>query len=317
MTSSGSPTRLSDCPKGLAQIEQAQTLTDFTPATEDLGWYVLNDNVMGGRSEGGFVLERDQLLFGGATNTYGGGFSSIRTRALRLDLTAYTGIRLRVLGDGRRYTWRLTSRATWRGQPVGYWASFDTRKDVWITVDIPFSRFVPRFRGVELDGPLLDVAHVTGMGLMIYDKRDGPFELRLSRVHAYVKRAPITLAQHRWNHRVLVLSAPAADDANLGRMRREVAATDDAFTERDMTLVTLLDHGTSTAGSAVLTTEEVACLRSEAGVYAGSFAMRLIGKDGGIKRSSDIAVSIEAIYKQIDAMPMRQSEARERSVKNQ
>ncbi len=29
-------------------------LTDFTSVSSDLGWYVVNDNVMGGRSEGDF-----------------------------------------------------------------------------------------------------------------------------------------------------------------------------------------------------------------------------------------------------------------------
>ena len=29
-------------------------LTNFTSDSPDLGWYVQNDNVMGGRSEGGF-----------------------------------------------------------------------------------------------------------------------------------------------------------------------------------------------------------------------------------------------------------------------
>ena len=308
MSSPGAPTRVSDCP-----TQPAETLTDFTPTTENLGWYVLNDNVMGGRSEGDFELERKQLRFSGLTNTNGGGFSSIRTRPLQLDLSPFAGIRLRVLGDGRPYTWRLTSRAMWRGQRLGYWATFDTSAGEWTTVDIPFSRFVPRFRGVELDGPPLDVAHVTGMGLMIYDKQDGPFKIRLDHVHAYLDRPPITLAQYRWKHRVLVISAPDADDANLVRSRRDVSATTDGFTERDMVLVTLLDRAGSSAGDVVLTKEEVTCLRAEARIRASSFALRLIGKDGGIKRSSETAVPIAALYRQIDAMPMRQSEARERS----
>jgi hypothetical protein len=160
-------------------------LTDFTADGPDLGWYVVNDNVMGGRSEGGFTLEQGELYFAGSTNTRGGGFSSIRTSGLRLDLSRYDGIRLRVRGDGRRYTWRLATNARWRGRPVGFWAEFDTEDGVWSTVDIPFSRFVPQFRGMRLEGPGVDAGQVTGMGLMIYDKQDGPFELRLASVHAY------------------------------------------------------------------------------------------------------------------------------------
>ena len=164
-------------------------LTDFTADTGDLGWYVVNDNVMGGRSDGDFEQQPGKLHFSGNTNTNGGGFSSIRTRPMQLDLSNYAGIRLHVRGDGRRYTWRLTSNARWRGAQISYWADFDTRDGEWLTVDIPFSRFVPRFRGFELEGPELDSAQITGMGLMIYDNQDGRFELQLASVRAYVALA--------------------------------------------------------------------------------------------------------------------------------
>ncbi len=160
-------------------------LTDFGGGGSDMGWYVVNDTVMGGRSEGDFSQADGELSFAGRTNTRGGGFSSIRTRSLQLDLSNHEGIRLRVRGDGRRYTWRLTTTARWRGREVSYWADFATVAGEWSTVDIPFSNFVPRFRGYELDGPALDTGQVTGMGLMIYDNRDGRFELQLASVHAY------------------------------------------------------------------------------------------------------------------------------------
>ncbi len=160
-------------------------LTDFTSDSADFGWYVVNDNVMGGRSEGAFEQEQGKLYFVGSTNTNGGGFSSIRTESMRLDLSNHAGIRLRVKGDGRRYTWRLTTTARWRGRRVSYWADFPTQDDTWTTVDVPFSSFIPRFRGFELDGPALDPGEITGMGLMIYDSLDGPFELHLASVHAF------------------------------------------------------------------------------------------------------------------------------------
>lgn len=164
-------------------------LTEFTTDPAGLEWYVVNDNVMGGRSEGGFEIEQGKLRFAGRTNTRGGGFSSIRTRPVQLDLSKYTGIRLQVAGDGRRYTWRLTTAARWRGREISYWADFDSLDDAWSTTDIPFTRFVPKYRGTQLDGPALDPGQITGMGLMIYDNQDGPFELQLDSVHAYSVRA--------------------------------------------------------------------------------------------------------------------------------
>lgn len=165
-------------------------LTDFTPGSADLGWYIVNDNVMGGRSEGDFQQETGQLTFSGRTNTDGGGFSSIRTGPLELDLSSHDGIRLQVLGDGRRYTWRLTTKARWRGRRVTYWADFPTSSDSWDTVSIPFSKFTPTLRGYQLDEPALDPSEITGMGLMIYDKQDGGFHLRMARVSAYSIDAP-------------------------------------------------------------------------------------------------------------------------------
>ncbi len=121
------------------------TLTGFNADSPDFGWYVQNDNVMGGRSEGGFAISSGELIFSGNTNTNGGGFSSIRTQALTLDLSAYTGIRVRVKADGRRYTWGMQTDARWRGRRVNYWADFDTLADETMVIDIPFTIFLPQF----------------------------------------------------------------------------------------------------------------------------------------------------------------------------
>ena len=100
-------------------------------------------------------------------------------------MSSHDGIQLHVKGDGRRYTWRLTTAALLRGRPVAYWADFETQKDTWSNVNIPFADFVPKYRGSPLDGPALNPGQISSMGLMIYDKQDGPFELILTSVHAY------------------------------------------------------------------------------------------------------------------------------------
>ena len=66
-------------PRAAEDSDTAMLLTDFTPDSADFGWYVLNDNVMGGRSNGTFAERQGALVFTGNTNTNGGGFSSIRT----------------------------------------------------------------------------------------------------------------------------------------------------------------------------------------------------------------------------------------------
>jgi NADH dehydrogenase [ubiquinone] 1 alpha subcomplex assembly factor 1 len=163
------------------------TLTNFNADNPDLSWYVQNDNVMGGRSEGGFDIHSGELIFSGNTNTNGGGFSSIRTHPLKLDLSAYTGIRVKVKADGRRYTWGIQTDALWRGRRINYWADFDTLTDETNVIDIPFIDFFPQFRGFKLDGPELDTSQITEFALYQYDKTDGPFAIRLISVEAYME----------------------------------------------------------------------------------------------------------------------------------
>ena len=307
MTFPGPPLDASDSHRGGKLM-----LTDFTANSSDLGWYVVNDNVMGGQSEGDFKHEQGELSFSGLTNTTGGGFSSIRSKPLQLDLSSHAGIQLYVKGDGRRYTWRLATNARSRGRPISYWADFETQSGEWSLVSIPFSSFIPRYRGSELDGPALDTGDITGMGLMIYDEQDGPFKLHLASVQAYSAEAPFTLTQYQWKNRVLVVSAPSEDDKNLREQQNNMALTPDDFTNRDMALVTLLDKAISTAGNRELTAEEAATARMALGIRPGSFALRLIGKDGSVKLSADTATSMAEIYALIDTMPMRRREKADR-----
>ena len=85
-------------------------------------WVTVNDGVMGGRSTGGPSFADGLMTFSGVTNTNGGGFSSIRSAPVELDLSIYAGLRLNVIGDGRRYTWRPTTPAReqwWRSWSRG------------------------------------------------------------------------------------------------------------------------------------------------------------------------------------------------------
>ena len=285
-------------------------LTDFTAETPDLGWFVVNDGVMGGRSRGGFTPTGDAIDFRGTTNTNGGGFSSIRTRDLALDLGAYDGIRVRVRGDGRRYTWRLTTDARWRGRQVSYWADFETKAGTWTTSDIPWSAFKPQWRGRKLSGLPLDPRRIRGMGLMIYDKKDGPFALRLDKVEAYSRAPAFQLEDVRWKKRVLVLYAPSAKDPKLAEQLARVAKVQPGFDERDMLLVVLLETAGSRAGDRALSVEEALALRRALRFEPGAFGLRLIGKDGGVKRRGNEPVAMQTVFAQIDAMPMRRAEMR-------
>ncbi|MEP0915694.1 CIA30 family protein [Leptolyngbya sp. DQ-M1] len=130
-----------------------QVLFDFSDPTIDLHntWGALDDVVMGGVSDSGVRLENGVAVFSGNVSTANsGGFASIRTRNFdpAIDLSAFTGIELRIKGDGNRYKFLVRDDDGW--DSVGYSHSFDTVAEEWITVQIPFAQLVPVFRAKTL-----------------------------------------------------------------------------------------------------------------------------------------------------------------------
>ena len=69
------------------------------------GWHALNDTIMGGRSQGTTSVSIEGLTLEAEVIETGGGFVSVRSPLFSppLDLLAYGGLQLDLLGDGRRY----------------------------------------------------------------------------------------------------------------------------------------------------------------------------------------------------------------------
>ncbi len=163
-----------------SHTSSADIITEFVGGDSDLRWRVVNDNVMGGRSDGGFRIDSGLLQFAGSTNTNGGGFSSIRTVPARIALpNDADGFALNVKGDGRTYTFRVET-----SEGVSYWADFASTRE-WDVAKVPFDRFQPRWRGRWLRGPELDPEKIESLGLMIYDGRDGEFSLEVDSIGVY------------------------------------------------------------------------------------------------------------------------------------
>lgn len=168
--------------KNTKQMEKASLLFDFTNDDPKQNWIVVNDNVMGGRSEGGFSSKKKHLIFSGNTNTNGGGFSSIRTKPSDFDLGDKTGLHIRYKGDGRTY--KLGVRL--EGKSVSYRSNF-TSGNGWQEVKIPFDEMDVSWRGRPLskeEHPLIK-SKIRSIEFMIYDKQDGPFKLQVDWVKSY------------------------------------------------------------------------------------------------------------------------------------
>jgi hypothetical protein len=116
--------------------------------------------------------------------------------------------------------------------------------------------------------------------------------------------APTTIADMRWQKRILLISAPRADDPAVIAQRRELAGWDAEARERDLAIVSVLGDRVEGATDGAVT------LRKRLRLPAGHFAAVLIGKDGGEKMRSATPIAPEMLAETIDAMPMRRERQR-------
>ena len=115
---------------------------------------------------------------------HGGGFSSVRSGHLDLDLSDYQGLAISFMGDGKSYKLSVTTEP--RFDSVIYRAVFNTKPGIWEELKVPFNRFVPTFRGEVVPGaPELDSSNIVALGLLISQHQKGPFRLKVSFIKAY------------------------------------------------------------------------------------------------------------------------------------
>ncbi|TCP91990.1 uncharacterized protein DUF4174 [Sphingomonas sp. PP-CE-1A-559] len=109
-----------------------------------------------------------------------------------------------------------------------------------------------------------------------------------------------TIAQMKWERRVLIVSAPTAEDPALTEQRSILAAWKSSAAARDLTVVEIVGDTVRGAG------DPAAALRRKYRLPA-SFTAILIGKDGGEKLRSAKPFPAAALEATIDAMPMRKA----------
>lgn len=165
-----------------AEVMMPVTLFTFDRADE-AAWDVVNDGVMGGRSQGFVAIEDGVLRFTGTLVTEGGGFTSVRAGRM-VDLTGETGLELRVRGNGRPFEVELDDGMRGYGRTVSRRASFPTTPE-WTVVRVPFSALRSTIFGQPVQAPPIDLARIRGVGLYMVDGQDGPFRLEVDVIRSY------------------------------------------------------------------------------------------------------------------------------------
>jgi monofunctional biosynthetic peptidoglycan transglycosylase len=172
--------------EGALTMNQQKFLVNFGLHDEETGWEILNDEVMGGISRSTMIITPDKTaVFQGELSLKNyGGFASVRTLPRDFKVDGCDGLILHVKGDGQRYRLRLRTDDLYDG--MAYQAVFSTEPGKWMTVNLPFSTFVPVFRGRIVPGaPPLKPGNIRRIGFMIADKQEGKFRLEIEWVKAF------------------------------------------------------------------------------------------------------------------------------------
>ena len=111
-----------------------------------------------------------------------------------------------------------------------------------------------------------------------------------------------TLQASRWQHRLLLIGAPTARQADFQRQKTMLAADAKGMAERDFKVIEVAYDQLSPA--------DRQCWTQQLGQSLSGFVVVLVGKDGGVKRTSAKPLPATDFFGTVDKMPMRRQEMR-------
>jgi hypothetical protein len=156
------------------------TLFNFTTDTNISNWEIVDDLVMGGRSNGQFNLDENGhgQFYGAISLENNGGFSSLHYNFETIDSKPYSKFTLRLKGDSKSYQFRVKDN---RNNRYSYIYKFTTSSE-WETIEIPFSDMYPSFRGNTLDIPNYNGHQMEEIAFLIGNKKNENFKLKIDKI---------------------------------------------------------------------------------------------------------------------------------------
>lgn len=148
-------------------------------------WRIVNDDVMGGKSSSVVAIKNNEIIFSGSVSLKNnGGFASLRSPVKDYNFEGYEGIELKIKGDGKLYSISMKETTYFTGQ--FYTANFKSKKDEWVTLQIPFDKFKLYYFGRETNSdkkvPLPGIKEIS---FLIGDKQEGDFQVLIDYINLY------------------------------------------------------------------------------------------------------------------------------------
>lgn len=153
---------------------------NFGSKSTSQDWYILNDTVMGGMSQGQLSSTKNSIKFQGAVSLENnGGFASIRSKFEMVDLSAYKTAIIRYRSKG--FDFALTMETDQRWWMPYYKINIPDSNNKWKTISISLTALQAYKIGRKLDYNLSKntLKEIIRMGMTSNEKKAGPFELEI------------------------------------------------------------------------------------------------------------------------------------------
>ncbi|MDF9794849.1 NADH dehydrogenase [ubiquinone] 1 alpha subcomplex assembly factor 1 [Catalinimonas alkaloidigena] len=149
-------------------------------------WKCINDTIMGGISKStAYQNHNNHLEWSGELSLKNnGGFASVRYEILpTINLQAYQGLSIVIIGDNKSYKLNLANQLT--PKSPRFQARFHSCTTEQI-VHIPFLELEASIRGRKVEESF-DPSRISMVGFLISEQQEGPFHLTVKSIKPYVQ----------------------------------------------------------------------------------------------------------------------------------
>lgn len=161
-----------------AATKELSNMNNFVEQQSAALWHITNDGVMGGKSQGQFLVEQGKAVFNGNISLdNNGGFSSV-FRTIDSQAKGLETVTIDVQGDGLTYQLRLAVNLD--GYRLSYKHEFKTVEGQRDTLTFTLADFQASFRGRHIDNaPTLKSEDIREVGFLVTNKLAGEFSLSI------------------------------------------------------------------------------------------------------------------------------------------
>ena len=148
-------------------------------------WRIVNDGVMGGLSSSNVSVKDDKIIFTGTVSIENnGGFASLRSPVKDYSFENFSGIEVKIKGDGKRYNISMKVTSYFTG--YFYTTNFETKSKEWISIKLPFDMFKLYYFGREINSDIkISLDKIKEISFLIGDNQEGVFIVEIDYMKLY------------------------------------------------------------------------------------------------------------------------------------